>query len=1563
MTRQDGAGTSVLAQSPTGRDEPAAERTRRGEDATRRVEALLLHDRRRRTVSAPAGLIEAVEETGGGRFEYSYDRRGDLTGIAEATGRRATFEYDDSRRLARVGHPDGTATEYVYEGGRLIGARDRGVARRFEYDDAGRVTRIRHGDSGASVYRYDDQGRVTEARTSTVSTAQRFHPDGRVAAIRQSYDGVTIELRLEYDDAGRLAELHLPGSGRAVRYAWDERGRPHTVSLGEDMLARFEYLDERRCSRVHLGNGLVEESDADPVDGRPVLRRVLKGNEALFEREYAYGPEGRPAGDGVRRYEYDALDRLVGVEETRTGRRWRYGYDAQDNRTWKEEPGGGCRYRYDADDRLVGVETDEGSSGISYDLHGRPVRKDGPEGRWTYRYNDAGWLLETRHRGETVARFTYDHKGRLAAMLSSRRSERYLYDPDDRLVAVTDMQGTPSRLYVWTPLGLLAEVRGSPDGDVAFHHGDHQGTRHAVSDGSGRIAGRWEYDPFGVPSGSQDAFLPMYCGRTWYPEVGMYYFGARWYDPCLGRFLTPDTYTGRPDDERLVHPCRPAGSQGFARSQILADWLKEPRVRNRYAFCANDPVGRLDPNGHWSFGWVLLSILGAIWTLPNTLIGLFLEITCLVGEVIRWFVWLVSGGNVSWETPGFDVAASGRLNAFALVFRGGWLGSIPSLHGITFGNIFFVYGKWDQDPHWKGTDPVFPPAYEGKVSIPRNLSLYEHELRHTNQYGWFGPFFHLGLPIFGVYVWDVILHGYRNAWFERDARDHSEGPGPGPTPVPGLEIVVQTQAQGATPAPLAGAWVYWLQGTTITVLRTDPAGRLLTAAAGQDPTRSQSYTQPFTAPAGTAAQIFASRGARPVPDAYLLANPDIFHSRTVGTPSVPTTGPGALPAVTVLPEAPVRLTKPRELSIWPLLREPVTDAYYTRGLAQGATLWGGAGLTVTEHGLAPAAAAAVRPRERGLALEGTIDARATAVTIQILDASGAPIQLRENRAATAGVDRITATLRTAVGNTKPFEATIYLLDPAAAFGPVQVVVQATGVTPRILEVFSCHLAGLQVALVNDQLANPNGQSPGPVPGTADELIVVDFLDSPQPNLADISAQTRARAMVTYLMGHRDRALSATDATLVRKPEMPLWMAEFQILGLSRTQLEDLMARRKHVLPGNPASLRFDLRWGLSLRWDGPDVGTGSPRIYRYSQSFPDSQAVTISLATNDRIDGVDAQGRVASALSPAPTAMAFPVAGRRLPQVIVSNQTRRWGREGAAPLQDTVVIEWQPRIVNGAGEEIMRGGDGDLTLENLTIAGEPVDPGLIPAGTGVAPPPATTPAVDLPRFRVRGLDPPPPHDALIDALVAEYVNRNAAVARVALLPLAVWQETIRLILTHEAGRQFENRGAGRRRFAGTYYGHEQDMPFFGAPHGYGYGQHDNPPVSDDGAWSFFENLKETIERVMGDRRDDKAIQAYNHLRGHLPTPPNRRIRAVYRREVVRRYNGGSEFRWNGADWEIDPSLSRWADAGDRSQGANQRLPYPNRVLGTNVVYFTGTGAATVFPWPIAFAAGDYGPGI
>lgn len=749
-------------------------------ESLRRVEAWLQTQQQRRHLSGEAGRLDAVREWGEGCFRYAYNPQGDLTEIVEADGRRLHYDYDTRRRLTRVQHADGTATGYAYDHqDRLHEVQDRGVINRYTYDSQGRLTRKYRGRAGAIVYGYDEAGRVVMARTSRVTTTWRYDDQGRIVETRQSIAGVTLRLHLDFDEKGRLARMILPGSPCPIQYQWNDQGRPHRVDLGDAVLARYAYHDEDKTVRLQLGNGVDVETAANHLDGRPARHTVRRGEDRLFHQTITYNTLGETIDDGRRRYTYDLLGRLVEAQDAGTEARWGFGYDQQDNRTHLEAPHGAYRYTYGVDNRLLACETDTGTgTRLAYDRRGRLVRKTNPGGTWVYRYDEADNLLQIRYRGNIVAQFIYDHKDRLVLADYDGRIERYLYSPADELLAVTDAEGLPVRLMVRTPLGLLAEVHGAiGEGAVYFRHDDAQGTTHLMTDAAGDEVARFTMSPFGVQQGA-GPFCPVFGGHRWHAEADLYYCGARWYDPHLGRFLTPDTYTGGPDDERFVHPLRSGGQQAAARDGILHDWLKQPRLRNRYVFCRNDPIGHVDPNGHWSFGGVLLSLLGAIWTLPNTLFGILIEITCLIVEVLRWLLFAITFGNVEGEalkSPGFDVAASGRLNAFALVFTGGWLGSFPSLLGITFGNVFFVYKDWETSPHILSfPDPVHPPAYGGSVSIPRNEMLYEHELRHTNQYGWFGPFFHLGLPIWGVYLWDVIFNGYEDAWTERDAREHSE---------------------------------------------------------------------------------------------------------------------------------------------------------------------------------------------------------------------------------------------------------------------------------------------------------------------------------------------------------------------------------------------------------------------------------------------------------------------------------------------------------------------------------------------------------------------------------------------------------------------------------------------------------------------------------------------------------------------------------------------------------------------------------------------------------------------
>lgn len=697
-------------------------------------------------------LVAVRQADAAAECSYRYDARGDLVEIVEPDGRCARYVYDAQRRLVAVHGFDGLTDRYRYDDDdRLISVDRHGRMEHFGYDAAGRLVQIARGNAGAAVYRYDETGRAVEDRTAIVVNRRSFDDAGRVSALAQIVDGIEIGLALAYDRAGRLAEMTISGLDQPIRYRWDERGRPAAVALGVQTLARFRYADSRRETLIALGNGIVETSQADPVDARPLSRTWQREGMTLAACHYRYDREGRIVADGISTYRYDARGRLESATAGADGRH-------------------SVCFAYQDDDPRP--RRSGGQPAIRRDVAGALTHKRTAEVTWSYRYDEADQLTEVRRNGDVVARLTYDAKGRLAVLRTREDGERYLYGPSDELIAVTDLAGRVLRVYVRTPIARVALVRlsaGTPV--ITYLHHDERGTVHLASDACGAVTDRLRFDSFGLPQADHDAPI-VFRDREWIPAIGLYRFGARWYDPEVGEFLTADAYSAAPDDIRIIHPLRPGREQAAARDALLATWLKRPHLRDRFAFCGNDPVNAVDPNGHWSFGGVLLSILGALWTLPNTVFGLLVEITCLIGEVIRWLVYLVTGGNVSWATPGFDAAASGRLNAFALVFSGGWLGSFSSLLGITFGNVFFVYKDWRTEPALAGGGTVSPSAYGGTETFPISEALYEHELRHTNQYGWFGPFFHLGLPLFGVYEWDVILHGYRDSWLERDAREH-----------------------------------------------------------------------------------------------------------------------------------------------------------------------------------------------------------------------------------------------------------------------------------------------------------------------------------------------------------------------------------------------------------------------------------------------------------------------------------------------------------------------------------------------------------------------------------------------------------------------------------------------------------------------------------------------------------------------------------------------------------------------------------------------------------------------
>ena len=122
-------------------------------------------------------------------------------------------------------------------------------------------------------------------------------------------------------------------------------------------------------------------------------------------------------------------------------------------------------------------------------------------------------------------------------------------------------------------LGLLAvsPVRAQV---VEYYHTDAIGNVRAITDASGNVIERHDYQPYGEEWLPQGGTQPLrFTGKERDAETGLDYFGARYYGSRIGRFTTVDpVYTWR---ENLLDPQR---------------W-------NRYAYARNNPLRYVDPDG------------------------------------------------------------------------------------------------------------------------------------------------------------------------------------------------------------------------------------------------------------------------------------------------------------------------------------------------------------------------------------------------------------------------------------------------------------------------------------------------------------------------------------------------------------------------------------------------------------------------------------------------------------------------------------------------------------------------------------------------------------------------------------------------------------------------------------------------------------------------------------------------------------------------------------------------------------------------------------------------------
>jgi len=106
-----------------------------------------------------------------------------------------------------------------------------------------------------------------------------------------------------------------------------------------------------------------------------------------------------------------------------------------------------------------------------------------------------------------------------------------------------------------------------------FFLNDHLGSTTLTVLPNGYPAGKMLYKAFGEQRHSSGTTPTdyRYTGQLGQADIGLYYYGARWYDPALGRFTQADTIIPQPGNP--------------------LDW-------DRYGYVRNNPIRFIDPSGN-----------------------------------------------------------------------------------------------------------------------------------------------------------------------------------------------------------------------------------------------------------------------------------------------------------------------------------------------------------------------------------------------------------------------------------------------------------------------------------------------------------------------------------------------------------------------------------------------------------------------------------------------------------------------------------------------------------------------------------------------------------------------------------------------------------------------------------------------------------------------------------------------------------------------------------------------------------------------------------------------------
>jgi RHS repeat-associated protein len=503
---------------------------------------------------------------------YSYDMNGNLTSLSPPSKPAHTFEYNKVNLTEKYTPPilgtDTLTTRYQYNKDKQIThiIRPDNCVVEIVYDSVGcstcgnpvsRPKKILF-DRGELNFKYDTFTGMLDTILAPAETLSYVYDGSLIRSVTLAGMVYGTESVI-YDNSYRVISQSV-NSGSTINYQYDQYG--HLISIGDMSITR------------DLATERVTETKLDFISTHLSYDSLGKVSdyEAFFEG-------GQVFGTNCAR---DSLGRIVHMVETINGETisFDYSYDVIGRLTeeWQNDTLIST-YMYDGNNNRLMHITQAGSDSGIYDAQDRMIAY----GNSKYFYTANG-ELKIKVKSTDTTQYTYDALGNLVKVIMPNGDQiEYIIDGRNRRVGkivngkITQRLIYAGRITPIAELDSLGNVITRFTGGYMIKQGtiyriitDHLGSvRLIVNALTGEEIQRIRYDGFGnILFNSNEGFQPFgFAGGLYDNDTKLIHFGARDYDPEIGRWLTKD----------------PIGFNGGEVNLYC------------YAFC--DPINRYDQTG------------------------------------------------------------------------------------------------------------------------------------------------------------------------------------------------------------------------------------------------------------------------------------------------------------------------------------------------------------------------------------------------------------------------------------------------------------------------------------------------------------------------------------------------------------------------------------------------------------------------------------------------------------------------------------------------------------------------------------------------------------------------------------------------------------------------------------------------------------------------------------------------------------------------------------------------------------------------------------------------------